>query len=341
MTKIEKAHRRTVGILGLALLMCMLASFTLGRYPVSPGALLGILGSKLGLGIEKFWTDSMEAAVWNIRLPRVILSVLVGACLASAGSAYQGVFQNPMASPDILGASAGAGFGAALAILMGASSMGITAVAFAVSLITVALVFTVSRHAKGDRILGLVLAGIMISSLVQSGTSFLKLVADPGNQLPQITYWLMGSLSGVSWEDVGFVLLPMLGGLIPLLLLRWRLNVITMGDDEARAMGVDPQRLRTGVALCSTLVTASAVCVSGMIGWVGLVIPHMMRRLVGNDYRFLMPASMLGGGVFLLVVDNVSRNLTTAGIPIGILTAFIGAPFFLWLITGKGDHYGH
>jgi iron complex transport system permease protein len=341
MTKIEKAHRRTVGILGLALLMCMLASFTLGRYPVSPGALLGILGSKLGLGIDKFWTDSMEAAVWNIRLPRVILSVLVGACLASAGSAYQGVFQNPMASPDILGASAGAGFGAALAILMGASSMGITAVAFAVSLITVELVFTVSRHAKGDRILGLVLAGIMISSLVQSGTSFLKLVADPGNQLPQITYWLMGSLSGVSWEDVGFVLLPMLGGLIPLLLLRWRLNVITMGDDEARAMGVDPQRLRTGVALCSTLVTASAVCVSGMIGWVGLVIPHMMRRLVGNDYRFLMPASMLGGGVFLLVVDNVSRNLTTAGIPIGILTAFIGAPFFLWLITGKGDHYGH
>ena len=341
MTKIEKAHRRTVGILGLALLMCMLASFTLGRYPVSPGALLGILGSRLGLGIEKFWTDSMEAAVWNIRLPRVILSILVGACLASAGSAYQGVFQNPMASPDILGASAGAGFGAALAILMGASSMGITAVAFAVSLITVALVFTVSRHAKGDRILGLVLAGIMISSLVQSGTSFLKLMADPGNQLPQITYWLMGSLSGVSWEDVGFVLLPMLGGLIPLLLLRWRLNVITMGDDEARAMGVDPQRLRTGVALCSTLVTASAVCVSGMIGWVGLVIPHMMRRLVGNDYRFLMPASMLGGGVFLLVVDNVSRNLTTAGIPIGILTAFIGAPFFLWLITGKGDHYGH
>ena len=341
MTKIEKAHRRTVGILGLALIMCMLASFTLGRYPVSPGALLGILGSRLGLGIEKFWTDSMEAAVWNIRLPRVILSVLVGACLASAGSAYQGVFQNPMASPDILGASAGAGFGAALAILMGASSMGITAVAFAVSLITVALVFTVSRHAKGDRILGLVLAGIMISSLVQSGTSFLKLMADPGNQLPQITYWLMGSLSGVSWEDVGFVLLPMLGGLIPLLLLRWRLNVITMGDDEARAMGVDPQRLRTGVALCSTLVTASAVCVSGMIGWVGLVIPHMMRRLVGNDYRFLMPASMLGGGVFLLVVDNVSRNLTTAGIPIGILTAFIGAPFFLWLITGKGDHYGH
>ena len=341
MNDIEKKHRETVWIMGIVLILCLLASFLLGRYPVPLGELMGILGSKLGLPISQFWTDQMEAAVWNIRLPRVILSVLVGACLAAAGGAYQGVFQNPMASPDILGASAGAGFGAALAILLGASSLWITLGAFAASLVTVALVFTVSRHARGDRVLGLVLAGIMISSLFQSGTSFLKLVADPNNQLPQITYWLMGSLSGAKWSDIGFVMLPMLCGLVPLLLLRWQLNVITMGDDEARAMGVDPQRVRLWIAVCSTLVTASAVSVSGMIGWVGLVIPHMMRRLVGSDYRFLMPASMLGGGVFLLIVDNVSRNATTAGIPIGILTAFIGAPFFLWLITGKGDHYEH
>ena len=340
MNEIENKHRRTVLLMGIALILCMLGSFTLGRYPVSLFELLGVLGSKLGLPIEPFWTGSVEAAVWNIRLPRVILSVLVGACLAAAGGAYQGVFQNPMASPDILGASAGAGFGAALAILLGASSMGITIGAFAASLLTVALVFTVSRHAKGDRVPGLVLAGIMVSSLFQSGTSFLKLAADPNNQLPQITYWLMGSLSGAKWSDIGFVLIPMLCGLIPLLLLlRWQLNVITMGDDEARAMGVNPQHIRVSVAVCSTLVTASAVSVSGMIGWVGLVIPHMMRRLVGSDYRFLMPASMLGGGIFLLVVDNVSRAV--AGIPIGILTAFIGAPFFLWLITGKGDHYAH
>ena len=336
-----KKHRRSVMIMSIALVLCILSSFTLGRYPVSLRELLGVLGHKLGLPITPFWTDSVEAAVWNIRLPRVILSVLVGACLAAAGGAYQGVFQNPMASPDILGASAGAGFGAALAILLGASSMGITVGAFAASLATVALVFTVSRHARGDRVLGLVLAGIMISSLFQAGTSFLKLVADPNNQLPQITYWLMGSLSGAKWSDIGFVLLPMLAGLIPLLALRWQLNVITMGDDEARAMGVNPQRIRLWIAVCSTLVTASAVSVSGMIGWVGLVIPHMMRRLVGSDYRCLMPASMLGGGIFLLIVDNVSRNATTAGIPIGILTAFIGAPFFLWLITGKGDHYEH
>ena len=341
MNIIEKKHRRTVLIMAAVLIICILLSFTLGRYPVPLKELLGILGSKLGVPVETFWTTQMEAAVWNIRLPRVILSVLVGACLAAAGASYQGVFQNPMASPDILGASAGAGFGAALAILVGLSSVGITLSAFAMSLLTVALVFTVSRHAKGDRVLGLVLAGIMVSSLFQSGTSFIKLVADPNNKLPQITYWLMGSLSGAKWSDIGFVLVPMLAGLIPLLLLRWQLNVVTMGDDEARAMGVNAPRIRLWIVICSTLATASAVSVSGMIGWVGLVIPHMTRRLVGSDYRYLMPASMLGGSVFLLVVDNVSRNATTAGIPIGILTAFIGAPFFLWLITGKGDHYEH
>ncbi len=341
MIAIEKKHRRTVLIMGLLLIATILISFLLGKYAVPFPELLGILGSKLGLPMEKFWTDPMESAVWNIRLPRVLLSVLVGACLAAAGAAYQGVFQNPMSSPDILGASAGAGFGAALAILLGCSTVGITLGAFAASLLTVALVFTVSRHARGDRILGLVLAGIMVSSLFQSGTSFLKLVADPNNQLPQITFWLMGSLSGANWQDIGFVILPMLAGLIPLVLLRWQLNVITMGDDEARAMGVNAHRIRLWIVICSTLVTASAVSVSGMIGWVGLVIPHMVRRLVGSDYRYLMPASLLGGGIFLLVVDNVSRNATTAGIPIGILTAFIGAPFFLWLITGKGDHYEH
>ncbi len=341
MSSIERKHRLTVLSMGIGLVICVLCSFTLGRYPVTISELLGVLGSKLGLPIPRYWTDAVEAAVWNIRLPRVVLSVLVGACLAAAGGAYQGVFQNPMASPDILGASAGAGFGAALAVLLGASSVWITAGAFGASLMTVALVFTVSRHARGERILGLILAGIMISSLFQSGTSFLKLVADPNNQLPQITYWLMGSLSGAKWSDIGFVILPMLAGLIPLMLMRWQLNVITMGDDEARAMGVNAPKIRLIIVICSTLVTASAVSVSGMIGWVGLVIPHMMRRLVGSDYRYLMPASMLGGGIFLLVVDNVSRNLTTAGIPIGILTAFIGAPFFLWLITGKGDHYEH
>ena len=279
----------------------------------------------------------MQAAVWNVRLPRVIMSVLVGACLSAAGAAYQGVFQNPMAAPDVLGASAGAGFGAALAIYVGLSSMYITLAAFGMSLLTVALVFWVSRHAKGERVLGLVLAGIMVSSLFQASTSFIKLAADPTNKLPEITYWLMGSLSGAKWSELGFVIWPMLLGLVPLFLLRWRLNVLAMGDDEARAMGVDAGRLRIWLIVAATLVTAASVSVSGMIGWVGLVIPHMVRRICGSDYRWLMPCSMLGGGIFLLIVDNVSRNVTTSGIPIGILTAFIGAPFFLWLITGRGE----
>ena len=343
--QIISKHRTTLLVMFLALIASLLLSFTLGRYPVPLKELLGILwhhlASIFGAETDVFWTAQMEAAVWNVRLPRVLLSVMVGASLAAAGASYQGVFQNPMASPDILGASAGAGFGAALAILIGLSSACITGFAFGMSLITVALVFWVSRHAKGDRVLGLVLAGIMVSSLFQSGTSFIKLVADPNNKLPQITYWLMGSLSGAQWSDVRFALIPMLIGLIPLILLRWRLNVITMGDDEARAMGVNAHRVRLGIVVCSTLITAASVSVSGMIGWVGLVIPHMMRRIVGSDYRHLMPASILGGGIFLLIVDNVSRNVSTSGIPIGILTAFIGAPFFLWLITGKGDHYEH
>ena len=330
-----------MAVLAIVLVACTLLSFLFGRYPVPFSELCGILWNKFlsifGAGTDKFWTDAMEAAVWNVRLPRVLMSVLVGVCLSAAGAAYQGVFQNPMAAPDVLGASAGAGFGAALAIYVGLSSMYVTFAAFGMSLLTVVLVFCVSRHAKGERVLGLVLAGIMVSSLFQAGTSFIKLAADPTNKLPEITYWLMGSLSGMDWEDLGFVIWPMLIGLVPLFLLRWRLNVLAMGDDEARAMGVDAGRLRIWLIIAATLVTAASVSVSGMIGWVGLVIPHMVRRICGSDYRWLMPGCMLGGGIFLLIVDNLSRNISTSGIPIGILTAFVGAPFFLLLITGRGE----
>ena len=186
-------------------------------------------------------------------------------------------------------------------------------------------------------VLGLILAGIMVSSLISSGTSLIKLVADPEDQLPAITYWLMGSLNGTSPADVRFAILPMAVGMIPLFLLRWRINLLTLGDEEARTMGVNAKRLRTIVILSATLVTAAAVSVSGVIGWVGLVIPHLTRRMVGNNYRHLLPASTLFGGLFLLLVDNLSRNLFATEIPIGILTSFIGAPFFLYLITREGE----
>ena len=322
--------RQTLLITGILLIAAILLSFLLGRYKVSFQALIGVLTGQI--------KDTPEAiAILRIRLPRILMAVLVGACLSAAGAAYQGVFQNPMAAPDILGASAGAGFGAAMAIFMNASSAGITAMAFAASLVTVLLVMYVARFTKGERVLGIVLAGIMISSLAQAGTSFIKLIADPTNKLPSITYWLMGSLVGATNNELKFVIFPMLAGFIPLFILRWRINILTLGDEEAESIGVNARRVRAIVIICATLITASAVSVSGMIGWVGLVIPHMMRRIVGSDYRYLMPASMLGGGLFLLLVDNFSRNISSAEIPIGILTAFIGAPFFLALITRRGE----
>ncbi|WMJ84000.1 FecCD family ABC transporter permease [Oscillospiraceae bacterium LTW-04] len=325
-----------ITLLAILLIACIIASFLIGRYPVPIRELFGIIFSK-AFSIEPYWITAQETAVWNIRMPRVILSMLVGACLSAAGASYQGIFQNPMAAPHILGASAGAGFGAALAIYIGLSSMNITILAFAMSLLTVALVFWISKHTKGDRVLGIILAGIIISSLFKAGISFIKLVADPTNKLPAITYWLMGSLSGVTQEEVGFVFWPMLLGLLPLFLLRWRLNVLSMGDDEARAMGVNTGYIRLSVMICATLITAASISVSGMIEWVGLIIPHMMRRLVGSDYRLLMPASILGGGIFLLIVDNISRSLMSSEIPIGILTAIVGAPLFLFLVTGRGE----
>lgn len=325
-------------LLAIVLVLSIIISFALGRYPIGVKELCGILLSKV-TNIRKFWSDEQAIAVWNVRMPRIILAVLVGVCLSAAGASYQGVFQNPIAAPDILGASAGAGFGAALAIFLGLGKTGITALAFAVSLVTVLLVFAVGNRVKGDRILGLVLAGIMISSLFSAGTSFIKLVADPNNKLPAITYWLMGSLVGANWNEIKFAVWPMLIGLIPLMLLRWQLNVLTMGDSDARSMGVDSAKVRFVIVLSSTLVTAAAVSVSGMIGWVGLVIPHMTRRLVGSDYRKLLPASMLAGGTFMVLIDDFSRNLASSEIPIGILTAVFGAPLFLIMITRRSSWY--
>ena len=334
----EKNKRLPYGtiivLLIVVLIVALVCSVTLGRYPIGFKELCGIVGSKF-LDIEPFWTGTQESLLLNHRLPRIILACLVGCCLAAAGASYQGVFQNPMAAPDILGASSGAAFGAALAILLDMGSTWIMIFAFAGSIGTVLLVMYVGSRAK--RVLGLILAGIMISSLISSCTSLIKLVADPEDQLPAITYWLMGSLNGTKPEDVWFAIVPMAIGLVPLLLLRWRINILTLGDEEAKTMGVNAKQLRTVTILCATLVTAAAVSVSGVIGWVGLVIPHLTRRMVGNNYRHLMPASMLFGAIFLLLVDNVSRNLFATEIPIGILTSFIGAPFFIYLITRDGE----
>ncbi len=334
----QRHYTWTLVGLGAGLIAAIIISFMLGRYPVPPKELFGILLSKI-FPIEPFWAERVETVLFNIRLPRILLACLVGCCLSTAGAAYQGVFQNPMAAPDILGASSGAAFGAALAIKLGAASRMITASAFLFSLITVSLVYFISLRAEGKRVIGLILSGIMISSLFTAGTSFIKLVADQSSELPAITYWLMGSLSGATKKDVTFVILPMALGLLPLFLLRWQINILTLGDDEAQTLGINNNLLRLIVIICSTLITAASVSVSGMIGWVGLVMPHLSRKLVGNNYIYLLPATMIFGAIFMLVVDNVSRNLLATEIPLGILTAFVGAPFFIYLITRRGDSF--
>ena len=336
MKKHNLTYNQILLLLAVSLIALMLGSVTLGRYPIGLKELGGILASRVW-DVELFWTKTQESLLLQHRLPRILLACLVGGCLSCAGAAYQGVFQNPMAAPDILGASSGAAFGAALAILLKLSGTLTMLLAFCGSIVTVILVMFVASRARGKRVLGLILAGIMVSSLVSSGTSLIKLVADPEDQLPAITYWLMGSLNGTAPKDVWFALVPITIGLLPLFLLRWRINILTLGDEEARTMGVNARHLRSTVILSATLVTAAAVSVSGVIGWVGLVVPHLTRRMVGNNYRHLIPASALFGAIFLLMVDNLSRNLFAAEIPIGILTSFIGAPFFLYLITREGE----
>lgn len=333
-----RASRRmgaiTLIVLGVVLVAAVVVSLLLGRYPIAPSEALGMLAGQI-LPIDQFWTDQQATMFFNVRLPRILLAILVGCCLSAAGAAFQGTFQNPLVSPDILGASQGAAFGAAVAILLGLSSAGVSALAFAMSLVTVLLVLLISARARGNRVLVVVLAGVMVSSLFQAGVSYAKLVADPTDELADITYWLMGSLTGATMGDIRHVVLIMAAGLIILFALRWRINILTMGDDEAATMGFNARRIRLAVIFGATLITAASVSVSGMIGWIGLVIPHLCRMIVGCDYRTLLPASMLMGASFLLIVDNISRLATTAEIPIGILTAFVGAPFFLYLITRK------
>lgn len=311
-------------------------SLMLGRYPIAPvNALRMLLNWLPFVSLDQTWTAQEEALFFNVRLPRVIMAMLVGCALSAAGAAYQGTFQNPLTSPDILGASQGAAFGAAVSILLGVSSFMTSVFAFVFSISTVLMVLLVSTRAQGNRVLVVVLSGVMISSLMSAAVSYCKLVADPNDQLPTITYWLMGSLTAVHLSDIQLTAAPLALGLVTLYLVRWRINVLTMGDDEAQTMGVNTRLTRLLIIAAATLVTATSVAITGMIGWVGLVIPHLSRMLVGADYRRLMPTSMLMGAAFLLAVDDVSRVISTSEIPIGILTAFIGAPFFLYLITRK------
>lgn len=334
------AYPRRFAVLGAVFAAALFGSVLLGRFSVTPKELFRLLLSRL-TETEPGWRDGAENVVFQIRLPRVAAAALIGAALAAAGVSYQGMFRNPMVSPDILGASTGAGFGAALAILLGAGYFGISMSAFVFGLLAVAVAYAVSCMSRTNQTIALILSGMMVSSLFSAGTSYIKLVADTQQQLPAITYWLMGSLSSIKPRDVLFLVIPVTLGLVPLLILSWRMNLLTLGEEEARSMGVNTRLLRFTVILCATLLTASSVAVSGMIGWVGLVIPHFCRMLFGYDYRRLIPAAALFGASFLIIVDDIARLATAGEIPLGILTAFVGAPIFLYLILTGGARRGN
>ncbi|AHV96094.1 FecCD family ABC transporter permease [Paenibacillus sabinae] len=327
---------RIVLIFGLPFAVLLL-SFTMGRYSVSLPQMADIIRAHL-LGLPDPGPASTSIVLLHVRLPRIAAALLVGGALAAAGASYQGLFRNPMVSPDILGASAGAGFGAALAMLMSYGPAGIQLMSFLMGMGAVALTTFIGSivSRRGGAVLSLVLTGIVISTVFTALTSITKLAADPDNKLPAITFWLMGGLSLTGPNDL-IILAPLvLIGLTPLLLLRWKLNVLSFGEEEAQALGVNTTRIRFITIISSTLLTAAAVSVSGIIGWVGLIVPHLSRMVVGPNYKVLLPVSALYGAAYLLLVDDIARSALTLEIPLGILTALIGAPFFiLLLITGK------
>lgn len=320
--------RRFSVIAGLGLLLVAGAglALTIGPYPVPvTQVLMELLMPSGGMG---------EIVIWNIRLPRVLAAMLVGAALASAGASYQILFRNPLVSPDILGVSSGAALGAVIGIFMSLPVIAIQGFAFLGGLSAVALVIFISRAVRGvDQTLVLVLTGVVIGALAGAATSLLKVMADPYDQLPAITFWLLGSLASTTQADLAPVLPAVLIGLAPLILLRWRINLLSLGDDEARALGVDAPRLRMLVIAAATLITASVVAIAGVVGWVGLVIPHIARMIVGPSFSTLLPAAAIIGAGYLLLVDTLCRTLAAIEIPLGILTAVLGAPFFLYLLA--------
>ena len=315
-----------------------LLSVFLGRYSVSFVDFWRMVWAQIpGTNVEQTWPSAAVNVMFEIRLPRIACAILIGAALSMAGVCYQGMFRNPMVSPDILGASTGAGFGAAVSILLGAGYFAITGASFIMGLAAVLLAYVVSRFSKTNATLAMILGGMVISSLFSAGTSFVKLVADTEETLPAITYWLMGSLSSIKIENLQFIIIPMIIGMVPLFIIRWRLNLLTVEENTSKSVGINITALRIIVIICATLLTAASVSVSGMIGWVGLVIPHFCRIIFGYDYRRLIPATAMFGATFLLIVDDIARLATTAEIPLGILTSFVGCPLFLYLLfTGGG-----
>jgi iron complex transport system permease protein len=309
----------------------MLMAVSVGRYGVPFTSVLRTLGSHI-LPIGASGTESQQNVVWLVRLPRVLLAVLVGGGLSVAGGALQAIFRNPLVSPDIIGVSSGASFGGALALLLGLGTGYLVGGAFLFGLAALVILFVVTYGPEGAPMLMVVLGGVVTGSFFSALVALTTYVADPYTTLPAIVFWLLGSLATATFTQVGVALVPIGVGTAVLLLVRWRVNVISLGDEDATALGIRPGRIRWLVLVAASLIVAGAVAVSGVVGWVGLVIPHLARMWVGPDHRVLLPTAFLLGAAYLVAVDTLARTLTAGEIPLGVLTALIGAPAFFLLL---------
>ncbi len=311
----------------------LLLAFTVGRYPVSLGDLMSVLLAKLS-GSRADVAPAVESVILQVRGPRVLAAVLVGSALAVAGTAFQGLFRNPLVSPDILGASSGAALGAVIGIFFSLGIVAIQGFAFIGGLVAVGAVYAIGSAVRSrDPILVLVLTGVVVGALLGAGVGLVKYLADPYNQLPAMTFWLLGSLSATGVPD----LLPLFGpvalGTAVLIALRWRMNAMSLPEEEARALGIATGPLRIAIVAAATLTTSASVATAGIIGWVGLVVPHLARSLVGPDFARLLPTAAILGGGYLLLIDTLARTMAEVEIPLGILTAVVGTPFFIWLLA--------
>lgn len=320
------------------LLAAVVIGVIAGHYPMTLPDIMWTLLRGLGLSSRAAAdAPTLDAILWNLRIPRVVVGALVGASLAAAGATYQGMFRNPLVSPDILGVSAGAGLGATAGIYLGLSLVFVQLLAFLGGLAAVACVYFISASVRRhDTVLVLVLAGVAVGTLLGAGISLLKILADPYTQLPSITFWLLGGLTTVTGRDIAFILPCLVIGLLPLVLMRWRVNLLSLSDEEAQSLGVNTTRVRIIFIAAATLLSSGSVAFTGIIGWVGLVVPHVARLLVGPDFSRLLPASALLGAIFLILTDTLARTLISIELPLGILTALVGAPFFLMLLARSG-----
>lgn len=319
-------------------LLTALVCIGTGRYSLSIGESVKVLFNTLIYGKESV-SPQYYSIIIGLRLPRVILALLAGAGLAVSGASFQALFSNPLATPDTLGVAGGASFGAALALLVGDNLIWIQTVSLLMGLAAVLLTYSISKLKGKATIIMMVLSGIVVASMFKAFVSLVKYMADPEDKLPAITYWLMGSLTGVTYKSLMIGSPFLIVGIIIILLLRWKLNVLSLSEDEAHSMGVNVKALRLLVIFASTMITASSISMCGQVGWVGLVIPHIARMMFGSNNQYIFPTSVSLGALFMLIIDTIARSATAGEIPVSILTATVGAPFFIYLLKRTGGSW--